>query len=89
MRSGRSLSAVNSWMICGLLVLDDLEVVFGQIGDEAAFLVGDGEQHVDAGDVEDDARVGRLGTGGLLRRLLSRKRHTERTPSQWGRSDFI
>ena len=38
-----------------LLAFDDLEIVFAEIGDEAALLVGDGEQHVDAGDVENDA----------------------------------
>ena len=39
-----------------LLVFEDLEVVLGQVGDEAALLVGDGEEHVDAGDVDLDAR---------------------------------
>ena len=53
-----------------LLALNHLKIVFAQIGDETALLVGNGEEHVDAGDVENDAvGVGRNGgwffSGGL------------------------
>ena len=57
-----------------LLVLDDFEIILGQVGDEAALLVRHGEQHVDARDVHQDARalVGRFGGflffGGRVRR---------------------
>ena len=53
-----------------LLALDHLEIVLGQVGDEAALLVGDGEQQVDAGDV--DLNAGRLVAALLDRRLCWR-----------------
>ena len=55
-RSGRSDSAVNCWMICGFLFSMTSKSVFAEIGDEAAFLIRDGEQNVDARDIENDAR---------------------------------
>ena len=41
----------------GLLVFEHLEVVLRQVGDEAALLVGDREEHVDAGNIQNDARA--------------------------------
>src|ERR1022692_4218253 len=66
-RRGRSVSAVNSAMFWGRLVLEHLEVVLHQVGDEAALLVGDREEHVDAGDVQNDAGSGVVDDLGLLR----------------------
>ncbi len=47
-----------------LLVFEDLEIALGEIGDEAALFVRDGEEHVDARDVEGDAGS----ISGVLRR---------------------
>ena len=55
------------------LVLDHLEIVFGEIGNELAFLIGDSKEHVDAVDFQDDTGIGRLDAGGFLFRLLSHK----------------
>src|SRR5579885_1637927 len=41
----------------GLLAFDDLEIVLPEIRDKAALLVGDSEEHVDPGNVQDDAGV--------------------------------
>ena len=49
------------------LVFEYLEVVLRQVGDEAALPVGDGEEHVDAGDVQNDAGTGIFDDLGLLR----------------------
>src|ERR1019366_5600804 len=52
-----------------LLVLDDVEILFGEVGDKAPFFVGDGKQDVHASHVENNSRwvVGLARTrGGLL-----------------------
>jgi hypothetical protein len=67
-RRGRSVSAVNSAMVLRLLVFEHLEVVLRQVGDEAALLVGDREEHVDAGDVQNNAGTGIVDDLGRLLR---------------------
>ena len=61
----------------GLLALDDLEIVLGEVGDEAALLVGDREQQVDAGHVDLNAGrlVGLVAAAGLAagRRVFARR----------------
>jgi hypothetical protein len=77
-RNGRFDSAVNSRMFCGLLVLDNFEILLGQIGDEPALSVGDGEQKVHARHVQNDAvRIVRFGDG-FLGRLLGEGRGEDR-----------
>ncbi len=50
-----------------LLAFENLEIVLGQIGDEAAFLVRDRVEHVDARDVQRDAAlIAGIGRRGLV-----------------------
>ena len=64
-------------------VFEYLEVAAGQVGHETAFLVGDREQQVHSGDVQDDAGLDvvfdpALRGGRLLRGPLRRQPKSER-----------
>ena len=89
MRSGRSVSAVNSAIVLRLLVFEDLEIVLAEVGDEAALLVGDGEQHVDARHVDLNAGglVG-LRDGDGLGRILGPEGESKRTHGGYNRPEF-
>ncbi len=52
----------------GLLGFNYLEIIFRQVRDKPALLIRNGEEHVDAGDVEYDASGIRVGAAG--RRLF-------------------
>src|ERR1017187_8214256 len=61
-----------------MLVLKNLEIVLGEIGDEAALFVDDGEEHGDARDLDGNARgfVHLLGGVRFRRRWRSLLRHS-------------
>ena len=69
-----------------LLAFEDLEIVLGEIGDEAAFFVRHRVEHVDARDVEGDAGlvagIGRRGLVGVFRLLFGLAGEQQRESAQ-------
>ena len=76
MRSGQIAFGVELGDFLSLLVLEDLEVFLDEVRDEAALLVGDREEHGDAGHVDLDAGwlIGLRRRDGLGRILAPRAR---------------
>ena len=67
-RNGKSLSGGEIQDGLRPAVLHDLEIVFGEIGDEPALLVGDGEQNIVPGYVHlDQGMLVRFGCLGIRR----------------------
>ena len=64
-----------------LLVFGDGKIVFSEIGDEAAFFVGNREQNVNTRHIYCDPSVGRVDRRGLFRyRLLSGSQRPDKNP---------